>query len=156
MSQNVSSISDKEKLQQCAEKAKELYTLQYEIYCPYLSIKISLTSDGFNHLQNKPNRQPRNIKEQIVKLSLLKKALKIIPKCGTLQEFREQTEKIGKKGPDGFYKMKMVKYWGFHAILEDNENKIKIILKQIGDGKIMFWSVMPYNQKLYSEGINED
>lgn len=156
MSQDTKSALDGEKLQECLKKAKELYTLQNELYCPYFGLKIHLTSDGFYHLQNKPNRQPRNVKEQIVKLMLLKKALKTIPKCGTLQEYRELNEKIGKKRPDGFYKMKVVRYWGFHSILEDKEHKIKVILKQIGDGKVMFWSVMPYNQILYLEGITED
>lgn len=148
--------SDGEKLHQCLENAKKVYGFQNELYCPYLTTKIALTSDGFNHLQNKPNRQPRNIREQIVKLSLLRKALKIIPKCGTLQEYRERTEKVGKKSYDGFYKMKSVKYWGFHAIIDGKKRKIKVILKQVGDGKIIFWSVMLSDKKLYSQGIDED
>ena len=38
--------------------------------------------------------------------------------------------------------------------------KIVVVLRQIGDGKIIFWSVLPYkkfnNQKLYTENIKEE
>ncbi len=138
------------------EKAKSLYESKKEIYCPYFQTKIILNSDGFNHLQYKPNRAPRNIKVQTLKLMLLKKALEIIPKCGTLQEHRVQMEKYGKSQQNGFHKMKQVQYWGFHAILENKKYKIKIIIKQIGDGNKIFWSVMPYDQRLYAQGIAED
>lgn len=137
------------------EKAKILYEAEKEIYCPYFHSKIILNSDGFNHLQYKPNRTPRNLKEQIYKLSLLKTALGTIPKCGTLQEYRIQTERYGKLQKDGFHKMKQVQYWGFHSITESKKNKIKIILKQVGDGHVIFWSVMPY-KKMYDKGIDED
>jgi len=145
------------KLGKCLEKAKILYSKNNEIYCPYFQQKITLNSDGFNHLQFKPNRMPRNVNAQIRKLTLLKKAIKIIPKIGTLQEYRVRTEKIGKKGKDKFFKTKQVQYWGFHSILLDNKSKLIVVLKQIGDGKITFWSVMSSNnQKLYKEGIDEN
>ena len=150
------SQEDNTRLHEILEKAKSFYNQKNEINCPYFGYKISLTSDGFNHLQHKPNRAPRDVKVQIMKLSLLKKALEIIPKAGTLQEYRDVVEKIGKKGKDGFFKTKRVQYWGFHAILENKQRKIKVILKQVGDGKVIFWSVMPYDQKLYSENIDEN
>lgn len=152
----ISSEEEVVKLHEVLEKARALYTQKSETNCPYFGSKIALTSDGFNHLQHKPNRQPRDVKVQIMKLSLLKKALEIIPKAGTLQEYRDVIEKIGKRGPDGFFKTKRVQYWGFHAILENKQRKIKVILKQVGDGKVIFWSVMPYDQKLYSEHLVED
>jgi hypothetical protein len=156
MDNNHSNKSETERLIEYIQRAKVIYDKEKEIYCPYLNQKITLSSDGFNHLQYKPNRTPRNIKEQILKLMLLKKGLEIIPKCGTLQEYRVQTEKYGKAQQNGFYKMKQVQYWGFHAILADKKHKIKVILKQVGDGKIIFWSVMPYDQKLYTLGIDEN
>jgi len=152
----ISESEEMGKLHSYLERARVLYGQKTELHCPYFGSTIALTSDGFNHLQNKPNRQPRDIKVQIMKLGLLKKALEIIPKAGTLQEYRQRIEKVGKRGSNGFYKTKQVQYWAFHAILENKERKIKIILKQIGDGKIIFWSVMPYDQKLYSENIQEE
>ncbi len=150
------SINEDVKLHSCLKTAREIYSKQDSLYCPYFETRIILNSDGFNHLQNKPNRQPRSVDEQIYKLTLLKKALKIIPKCGTVQEYRDCAEKTGKKGLDGFYKTKRVQYWGFVAILENNATKIKVILKKIGDGNVMFWSVMPVKARMYQEGISEN
>ena len=145
------------KLGEVLEKAKIIYSKNNEIYCPYFQQKITLNSDGFNHLQNKPNRMPRNVGAQIRKLTLLKKAIEIIPKIGTLQEYRMGIERTEKKGKDNFYKTKQVQYWGFHAILSDKKCKLIIVLKRAGEGKIIFWSVMSGNkQKLYTDGIDED
>lgn len=150
--------SENLKLKECLEKAKIIYQKDNEIYCPYFKQKITLNSDGFNHLQNKPNRMPRKVMAQIRKLTLLKRALQIIPRFGTLQEYRIQMEKIDKKDKNGFYKTKNVQYWGFHHIYgEEKRNKIIVVLKQVGDGKIIFWSVMCENRgKMYEDGIEDD
>jgi hypothetical protein len=96
-----------------------------------------------------------------LKLSLVEKALNIIRKSGTLQEYRDRIEKVGKPSRDGFCKTSQVQYWAFHAILgEQRKIKIVTVLRRVGDGKITFWSVLPHkkfnNQKLYSEGIEDD
>lgn len=151
---------EEEKLNNFIKKAKEIYTRRPEIWCPYFSSYITLNSEGFNHLLYKPNRLPRNIDEQILKLSLIKKAIEVINKAGTLQEYRETIEKYENKSKDGFYKTSKVQYWGFHAIL-GNEKMIKIVvvIKKTGDGKMIFWSVLPHrkfkNQKLYTNDMED-
>jgi len=58
--------------------------------------------------------------------------------------------------------MKIVNYWVFIAIVgEENQIKVKTILRRVGDGNIIFWSVMPYSklrngQKLYSGDIEDE
>jgi hypothetical protein len=157
MSNEVNNNEDNLRLKDCLEQAKIIYSKNNEIYCPYFKQKITLNSDGFNHLQYKSNRMPRNVNAQIRKLTLLKKAIEIIPKIGTLQEYRVMFEKIGDKRRDDFYKTKQVQYWGFYTIFPEKKSKIIVVLRQIGDGKIIFWSVMSDNRKrLYSEGIDED
>lgn len=141
-------------------KAKAIYPLQGIINCPYIG-QVTLTSEGFNHLQNKRNKEPRNISEQILKLQLLPKALEVIKKSGTLQEYRVQLERFGNKAKDGLSKTKRVEYWGFHSIFGEEKNKkIVVILRRVGDGKVTFWSVLPHkkfnNQKLYENGIDDD
>ncbi len=150
-----------ERLKIKIEKTKEIYSKNSEIWCPYFSANITLNSDGFNHLINKPNRLPRTVDEQLLKLSLVKKALEVIHKSGTLQEYRDRMEKTGKPARDGFYKTSRVQYWGFHAIVgEQKKIKIVVVLRKIGDGKLTFWSVLPHkkfnNQKLYTDGIEEE
>ena len=159
---NVEINNDKTvRLENSLEKARETYAKKSEIWCPYFSSHVTLNSDGFNHLLYKPNRQFRNIDEQLLKLSLLKKALGILQKSGTLQEYRDRIEKDIKQGRDGFYKTSRVQYWGFYAIVGSLKMiKIVVVVKKTGDGKLIFWSVLPYkkfkNQKLYSEGIEEE
>jgi hypothetical protein len=143
------------------KKSREIYTKKSELWCPYFSTNISLNSDGFNHLLNKTNRMPRTVDEQLLKLRLLKKALAVVNKSGTLQEYREGLEKANKTSRDGFFKTSRVQYWGFHAIVgEEKKIKIVAVVKKIGDGKLSFWSVLPHkkfnNQKLYTDNLEEE
>lgn len=39
--------------------------------------------------------------------------------------------------------MKQAEYWGFDAIVGNEKVKIRTVLRKIGDGNIIFWSVMP-------------
>jgi hypothetical protein len=143
------------------EKARKLYESHEKIPCPYFGFDIILNSDGFHHLQFSARRE-RNKSEQFLKLRLLPLALKIIKKSGTVQEYRETMQPIGKKGKDGFTPMKTVSYWAFIAIVGDERKiKIKTILRRVGDGNVVFWSVMPYSklkngQKLYSDDIEDE
>lgn len=138
------------------QKAKEAYEKQDGIFCPYFSLKVVLNADGFNHLQYKTNRMPRPVQEQIYKLSLTSKALSIISKSGTVQEYRNTIEKVGKMRSDGFFSTKRVQYWGFIALLENNSDRIKVILKKIGEGEIMFWSTMLLKGRSYSGDISTE
>jgi len=55
-----------------------------------------------------------------------------------------------------------VEYWAFIAIVgEYSQIKIRVILRRVGDGNIVFWSVMPDSnlkrgQKLYTDGIDDE
>ncbi|MDO8593321.1 MAG: hypothetical protein Q7R59_00235 [bacterium] len=140
--------------------SRELYDATPEIHCPYFKSNVALTSDGFNHLLHKPNRQPRNINEQRLKLRLLKRALHVLGNAGTVQEYRTTLEKWGSSGKDGFSKTKQVEYWGFHDIVGKNPMiLIRLIIRKIGDGKLHFWSVMPIGkigkQKLYRDTMDD-
>jgi hypothetical protein len=149
------------RLKKQIEKSKSIYSKTPEIWCPYFSLKITLNSDGFNHLLYKPNRRPRNMSEQLLKLRLLNRALEVIRKSGTLQEYRDEVESVGLPAKDGFRKTLRVQYWAFHAILGvEKKIKIVVVLRKAGDGKLTFWSVLPHkkfnNQCLYTEGIENE
>jgi hypothetical protein len=143
------------------EKTREIFNSQKVIYNPYFKKEIVLNSDSFHHLQFSARRE-RNKKEQLLKFSLLPLALDVLKKAGTLQEYRKKLTPIGKKSQrDGMIPMKMIEYWGFIAIVGEKQIKIRVILRRVGDGNIIFWSVMPYSkhkggQKLYTDGIDEE
>ena len=133
-----------EKYIELKNRAKEIFTKNPTIHCPYFGQEITLNSDGFHHLQFS-DRHERNKKEQILKFSLLPLAIKIIRKTATLQEYRKGVLQVGQKSHrDGLTLLKQVEYWGFVAIVgEKKQLKIRVVLRRIGDGKIIFWSVMP-------------
>ncbi|MFA6554362.1 MAG: hypothetical protein WCS89_02525 [Candidatus Paceibacterota bacterium] len=143
------------------EKAREIYSAQNEIYNPYFKTKIILNSDGFHHLQFSA-RVERNKKEQLLKFSLLPLGLDVIRKSGTIQEYRKLLTPIGKPSPlNNSIPMKEVEYWGFAAITGKSNIKIRVIVRRVGDGNIIFWSVMPNSkikhgyQKIFDVGIED-
>ena len=145
-------------------KAEEFFSSQKTIHNPYLQTEVIFNSDGFHHLRFSARRE-RNKKEQILKFNLLPMAPKVIKKAGTLQEYRKTLIAVGRKSKrDGLTRMKEVEYWGFIAIVGKNEPiKIKVILRRVGAGNVIFWSVMPEiklkrgkTYKLYSRGIESD
>lgn len=125
------------------EKAKDIFRRNRLVSCPYFDSEITLNSDGLHHLQFSDRRE-RNKKEQRLKFSLLPLALGVIRKSGTVQEYRKIMMPVGKKSKrDGFRTLKSVEYWGFVAIIGQEPIKIRVVVRRIGDGKIIFWSVMP-------------
>ncbi|MFH1575798.1 MAG: hypothetical protein ABIB55_02545 [Candidatus Nealsonbacteria bacterium] len=142
------------------ERARAFYGAQKSVYNPYLRGQIIFNSDGFHHLQFSARRE-RNKKEQLLKFSLLPLAIVIIKNSGTLQEYRKGLTAVGKKSRDGLVPMKITEYWGFVAIVGEKQIKIRVVLRRIGDGNIIFWSVMPFfklkgGQKLYTDGIEDE
>ncbi|MCX6743873.1 MAG: hypothetical protein NT116_06630 [Candidatus Parcubacteria bacterium] len=145
------------------DKAENLYKSRPKIYSPYFKCEIILNSDGLHHLQFKA-RSERDKKAQLLKFSLLPLAFEIINKAGTLQEYRKGLMTVGKKGSkDGLSLTKFVDYWGFIAIVGQKQVKIRVVLKRVGDGNVIFWSVMPYSklknnskQKLYTKNIEDE
>ncbi len=144
------------------ERARTIYDAQREIYCPYFRGKVILNSDGFHHLKFSARRE-REKKAQLLKFSLLPLALDIIRRAGTIQEYRRLLAPTGKPSPrDGAVMMKEVEYWGLVAIVREQHVKVRVILRKVGNGNVIFWSVMPDvkfkngRQKLASEGIEDE
>ena len=128
-------------------KAERLYASRRTIYNPYLDCEVVLNSDGFHHLRFS-TRTERTKKEQLLKFSLLPLALEAIRRAGTLQEYRKVLHPIGKSSAGRGTAMKHVEYWGFVAILGKQEARVKLrtVLRRVGNGNVIFWSVMPENK----------
>ena len=137
-------MCNKEKYKKFFDRSKELFSKNKEIYCPYFDCKITFNSNGFHHLRYSARRE-RDKNEQIFKFSFLPAAINIIKKSGTIQEYRKELVSVNKK-PDksGITLQKTAEYWGLVAIVGKLENQIKIrvIVRRIGTGNIIFWSIM--------------
>lgn len=153
---------DRVQFEERKERARALYTTHSSIFCPYFGAQVVLNSDGFHHLQFSARRE-RPKREQLLKLRLLPLALKVIQATGTLQEHRKTLAPVGKRSArDGSIPMKQVEHWAFVAIVGENPIRIRVITRRVGDGNIIFWSVMPDvkikdgEQKLYSKNIDDE
>ncbi len=124
--------------------AEELYKSIGKVRCPYFNADIIFNSDGFHHLQFSAERE-RPKEEQLLKFSLLPAISHILRNAGTIQEYRHTMEPIGQKRySDGAREMREIEYWGIVAITKgERPIRIKIILRKVGNGNIVFWSVMP-------------
>lgn len=134
---------DEEKFEDLKRRTENFYKELSPVRCPALDELVHFTSDRFHHLRFDGTRAERTKAEQLIKLRFLPKAVKIIAKTATIQEFRKELMTIGKRGKDGFSKIVEVKYWAFVAIISDG-CKIKVILRRVGEGQLHFWSVMAF------------
>lgn len=120
-------------------RAKLIFLQNPLLFCPYFKRQIKFNSNGLHHLQFSGRRERRR-EEQIVKLKLVPLAIVVLRHAGTVQQYR--------KG------IKNVQYWGFDAIVGENKKiKIRVIIRQAGDGNITFWSVMLLETKFHRLGL---
>ncbi len=125
------------------EDAHNFYQTIGAIHCPALNNElVRFTAEGFNHLIFKGRRRERSKNDQITKFKLLTKAKTVLELTTTYQEYDESytttRKKRFKKTVD---ETATVKYWGFVAIIQNF--RVKIIVRQIGNGQKQFWSVIP-------------
>lgn len=135
---------NKEKFQETKKQAEEFYKSVDKVYCPYLETNVNFNSEGFEHILFKTWNRGRSRVEQYVRLRLLSKAVEIIKKSYTLQEYSEEKMFVRQKINSRWEKrMKIVKYYVFIALLPDKGIRFKIICKQIEGGEPFFWSIYP-------------
>jgi hypothetical protein len=149
--------------QRLREQTKEIFSNTPEVRCPYFNQSVVLNADGLHHLRYSARRE-RNKPEQVLKFSLVPLALEVIKRSGTIQEYRRIWQAIGTPSAhDQLRPAKEVEYWGLVAIIGPRPTKIRVILRRVGDGKIVFWSVMRYsksiksgNQRLAPDGLEDE
>lgn len=129
------------------EDSKKFYDSIGSINCPAFKEPVVFNADGFHHLLNTKNRHPRPLKEQRVKLSHLKIAVKIIKLATTHQDYQQDrlTRTVFKKKRNGKRKAVVetvaVKYWGLVAIID--RAKVRTVLRKVGNGSLHFYSCSP-------------
>jgi hypothetical protein len=123
------------------ERAKELFQDYPRIRSPYFNDDVVLNADGFHHLRYS-DRSERPKPEQMLKFRLLPLALEVIRNAGTVQEYRRIWQPVGAPKADGMREAKEIEYWGFVAIVGPRPDKIRAIVRRVGAGKLVLWSVM--------------
>jgi hypothetical protein len=133
-------LSNYEKLK---TDANNFYNNIGKVFSPIFKQNVLFSSEGFNHIIFKGSRSERERPSQIIRFKLLHLAVKLIQLSTTYQEFEETLKEFEVKNhKKKVRKSKPVRYWGIIAIIDGR--KIKVILRQIGDGGNMhFWSIIP-------------
>lgn len=122
--------------------ALQLYKTFVSVDSPALGQKILFTSEGFNHLVYGSSRKMRDKRAQILRFDMLEKAKFILETSTTFQEYDEEIihKKVNRRGT--WVSMNVfVKCWGFVAIVR--KFRVKVVVKQEGNGAIEFLSVAP-------------
>lgn len=125
------------------KKAAELYATFGSVTCPALGDQnIYFTSEGFNHLVYKAPKKPRDERVQILRFDMLEKAKFILKSSTTHQEYDENivNKKVNRRGK-WVERNVVIRCWGFVAIVR--KFRVKVVIRQEGNGKLEFQSVIP-------------
>ncbi|GAB4026707.1 MAG: hypothetical protein Fur0011_2970 [Candidatus Microgenomates bacterium] len=126
------------------EEAREEYKKIGEVACPaFPNEMVVFNAKGFSHLmyQGSSKEKARPEKEARNRVELVGRAVKLLRMMPLPQE--ESTYEFeGKK----------YRYWAFEAVVDDK--RIKVVVRQCGNGKKHFWSVIPAWRKTRFETRN--
>lgn len=140
-------MTDKTKFKQLKNQRQNQYKKYTKCCCPALKNIIHFTSDGFYHLRYKVSGRERTIKEQMYKLGLLPLVIPVIKNAKKIDFYKQANISIGRKKRKGEIVKKNIEYWSLVELVGKQKTKIKVIVRRIGTGKIIFWSVMKYRKK---------
>ena len=151
-----------EEFRMVKEKGEACYKSLPEVHCPYLKENVSFTAQGLEHLKFKRRDKARPEKDQYMRFKLLHLVPEILKSSHTLQGILEtkKFERIRVHNRTDTI-MKPVTYYEFIAVMK--RNRLRVIVKQIEDGKKFFWSIVPFwgmdeqtMTRLLHEGIPEE
>lgn len=133
----------KERFIEIKRKAEELYKDIGDIWCPYFQASVSFNSAGLEHIKFKQHGKARTIRDQFVRLKLLNLAPTILKLSRTVQGIRgtQHLERVRVHNRTDTVLIP-VSYFEFIAVI--GEVRCKVIVKQIRDGSLFFWSIIPF------------
>ncbi len=112
------------------------------IYCPILKENVVFNGRGFHHLNYNSDGTPRDVNERIYKMTLFPLAVPVILNATSVDEEREvEIRESRKKGA----KLKKGKTYSLVALVgRKNPVHVRVILLKIGNGNLMFRSIMKH------------
>ena len=126
------------------KQIKQIFDQNREISCPaFPGEAVVLNSKGLHHIFYKGGvkKFARSEKESAVRASLVPRAIKVLKFQCFVQE--ESLLDLGNK---------KIKFWAFEAVVDNR--RIKVIVRQINDGKKHFWSVIPAWRRIRGKVVN--
>ncbi|MBN2073894.1 MAG: hypothetical protein JW770_08130 [Actinobacteria bacterium] len=119
------------------EERKKWYRSINSVYCPILKEYVKFNSKGLHHLIY-PNGKWRPRKEQMYKLGLLPLVIPVIKNAKKISNYEKYFVKnLNKKA----------EFWTLEGIVGKQKALVKVILRRVGTGNIIFFSVMKKREK---------
>ncbi len=138
-------ICNMKKYLEYKEEMRTLYKSIEKVYCPILESDISFNSNGFHHLQYKPDGTARDTKEARYKMKLLPLAIPVIKNAVGIADKRNVKVRIGRGKRS---KLKNAIAYALVAVVgAKNPVAIRVIIVKAGNGKPYFYSIMKDNKK---------
>ena len=132
-----------EKFKKIKRQAENFYKNINSTYCPYFKEEVLFNTKGLDHIKFKRWNNTRIIKDQYMRLKLIKYAPQVINKSHTLQGCKQTKELEQVKVNNRWDKLlKNVDYYEFVAVYDGI--RIRVIIKQISGGRKHFWSIVPF------------
>ena len=118
-------------MKKCIEQIRIIFRQTREIPCPaFNGERVYFNAKGINHLIYKGNRSRRDPNRIITNTKLLPRAIKLL----RLSTFWQEESNYNADNMN-------CKFWAFEAVIDDR--RIKVIIRQVGQGRKHFWSVIP-------------
>lgn len=127
-------------IRQCGE---ELYKSFQSVKCPYFKESVHFTAEGLAHLKYKYRDRDRQDEDQYMRFKLLHLAPLVLKLSRTVQGMvvRKGFERCRRNGKTLLIPAGII-YYEFIAILD--HVRVRVIVKQINEGQLQFWSIIPY------------
>jgi len=135
------------KFKRLKQQRRNQYKKWTYCFCPVLKENIYFTSNGFYHLRYKVSGRQRTTKEQMYKIGLLPLVIPVIKNAKTIDFYKQTKAPIGRKKKEGKIIKKDVEYWSLVELVGKQKTKVKVIVRRVGTGQIIFWSVMKCEKK---------
>lgn len=113
------------------DQIKKIFDATKEVRCPaFPDEKVVFNAKGINHLIYKGNRSRREQSRIQTNIRLLPSAIKVLK----VMVYPQEETSYLRVGVN-------YKFWTFEAVVDNR--RIKVIVRQVGNGKKHFWSVIP-------------
>jgi hypothetical protein len=132
-----------EEFNQVLHKAQDFYRSIGQIRCPYFREVIHFDPEGLEHLRRKSWNRGRSRNDQFMRLKHLWAAPEIVRQSQTVQGVSHSNDRIRQHRHVRWEEVfSPVTYYEFITVLKDR--RFKVIVKQLKDGKRIFWSLIPF------------
>jgi len=113
------------------EEKRKWYKTIGTRFCPAIQSHVVFNALGFHHLTYSGSGERRNDIEILRRVKLLSLAISVICQTQNVSKYSSETNKQGK----------IIEYWKLEKKFKGLEMTVTVILRRIGKGNIIFYSI---------------